>query len=346
MKAEQAVVKITQYVMQQLVSGTPHDDIKKTIVDQLKFCDARTLYSIIKAIEFVVSNVHKGVPYQVVRAHLMQRDFSMEWIAALMGEALIYARTPYGACPLCESKDVHYMEKMANPVVPPAMRWMRCSACDHVFTDGYHSPELQDLFFKFDGTSVRYTINQEFIQFMEKVRPMSGRRVERVMQYVDRGTWLDVGFGAGSLLLTAQEYGYTPVGIDLNPNLLRRIQGFDVEAYCTTLEAFDRPAGSFSVISMTDVIEHLPYPQTCLTAVGRLLERGGALFVVTPNRGSAVWRMNEMNGFNAYYGTQDHYHAFSREGLYALLSRHGLKPVSFAVSERFRMGMEVIAIKE
>ena len=39
--------------------------------------------------------------------------------------------------------------------------------------------------------------------------------VEKVLDYKSSGLWLDVGFGNGSLLFTAQEYSFQPVGLDL-----------------------------------------------------------------------------------------------------------------------------------
>ena len=50
---------------------------------------------------------------------------------------------------------------------------------------------------------------------MERQRPVSARMVERAARYAQGGSWLDIGFGNGSLLFTAEEWGYVLVGLDL-----------------------------------------------------------------------------------------------------------------------------------
>ena len=64
---------------------------------------------------------------------------------------------------------------------------------------------------------------------MENQRGISARIVERVASYVSNGVWLDVGFGNGSLLLTAQEWGFEPVGVDLRRDNVEDLQKRGVE---------------------------------------------------------------------------------------------------------------------
>src|ERR1700730_13703978 len=58
-----------------------------------------------------------------------------------------------------------------------------------------------------------------------------------------------------------------------------------------------------------------------------------------------VWRLLHANRVNPYWAEIEHYHNFSRKRLYALLQEHGFEAVEYHVSERYRVCMEVIAIK-
>jgi protein O-GlcNAc transferase len=58
-----------------------------------------------------------------------------------------------------------------------------------------------------------------------------------------------------------------------------------------------------------------------------------------------VWRLLHANKVNPYWEEIEHYHNFSRKRLYALLQEHGFAPVEYHVSERYRVCMEVIAVK-
>jgi hypothetical protein len=58
-----------------------------------------------------------------------------------------------------------------------------------------------------------------------------------------------------------------------------------------------------------------------------------------------VWRLLHANRANPYWGEIEHYHNFTRARLYTLLDAHGFEPVDYSVSERYRLCMQVIAIK-
>jgi protein O-GlcNAc transferase len=59
-----------------------------------------------------------------------------------------------------------------------------------------------------------------------------------------------------------------------------------------------------------------------------------------------VWRLLHANNVNPYWGEIEHYHNFTRKRLYALLEEHGFQPVNYNVSERYRVCMEVVAIRK
>jgi hypothetical protein len=58
-----------------------------------------------------------------------------------------------------------------------------------------------------------------------------------------------------------------------------------------------------------------------------------------------VWRALDATGTNPYWGEIEHYHNFTRKRLSALLAQHGLHPVDYNISERYRACMEMTAVK-
>lgn len=257
----------------------------------------------------------------------------------------VHARIPYSACPLCGGTDIPAVlgadctkHALYHPSLPPVMTWHECRDCGHVFTEGtFDSAALEVLFSKtHPGQTVGYD--------MERQRPVSARMVERVACHERDGLWLDVGFGNGSLLFTAEEWGYVPVGIDLRRTNVEALATLGYEAHCRSIE--DLPHDErYSVVSMADVLEHMPFPKVGLAAAHRLLRPDGVLFLSMPNMDNMVWRLLQANGINPYWGELEHYHNFSRKRLYALLDEHGFEPLAYHVSERYRACMEVIAAK-
>lgn len=109
-----------------------------------------------------------------------------------------------------------------------------------------------------------------------------GRRFDKTVSI------LDVGTRFGSFLHRLALFGYSNVyGIDIDaysigigrevyPSLASRIQVYDGKS-------IPYPNASFDVITMFDVIEHIPALDTFLSDIGRVLRPGGTLVFQTPN---------------------------------------------------------------
>jgi SAM-dependent methyltransferase len=218
------------------------------------------------------------------------------------------------------------------------MRWLRCQGCAHVFVDGYFSPAALGVLFA--GTLPHQAPGEN----IEHARHVSARMVENVctLMAAPGGRWLDIGFGNGALMTTAAEFGFQAVGIDLRAANVDKMRQFGYEAHVVDFESF-RPSTPFDVISMADVLEHMPFPKRALEHAHELLRRGGLLFVSMPNAEAFLWQVLTANGVNPYWGEIEHYHNFGRKRLYALLTECGFEPARYAVSQRYRVCMEVIA---
>jgi SAM-dependent methyltransferase len=257
-------------------------------------------------------------------------------------------RIKYQACPLCGSKDFshlltanwsqHPMFAHAGKQLSPEIRWCSCRSCGHVFTEGYFTPEAFAVLTQ--SANPGQLIGQDF----ERQRMVSARMIEKVLPFVSEGLWLDIGFGNGSLLMTAREYGFQVVGNDLREATVDAIAAFGVQAYCEDITRLKLPMPC-SVLSMADVLEHMPFPMEGLRAAHGLLRQGGVLFISMPNADSPLWALLNQANANPYWGEVEHYHNFGRERLYKLLAEAGFKPLRYGISERYRACMEVIAQK-
>lgn len=254
-----------------------------------------------------------------------------------------YARMIYRHCPLCGGDKLAVRgvadctgHPLHHPALAPKITWKRCADCTHVFTDGYFGAAALNLLFS------KTHDNQKPGHDFEAQRLISAKMVEKVSRHKAGGRWLDVGFGNGSLLFTAQEWGFETVGLDLRPSSVARMRELGFEAHCVELEKFET-GHKLSVISMADVLEHMPFPGQALIAAAGLLEPNGILFLSMPSYDSAAWRLLDRTKSNPYWAELEHYHNFSRKRLYALLEETGFTPISYSISDRYRLGMEVIA---
>lgn len=255
-------------------------------------------------------------------------------------------RILYSHCPLCESGNFSHFftgdcssNSRYQPSLSSSIKWNRCAECTHVFTEGYYSDEALAVVFQ------NTLDNQKVGANMEQNRAISARMIDRVLLYQDSGLWLDVGFGNGSLLFTAAEYGFETVGLDLREDTVSTMKQLKFECYREDVcnFSYERKA---SVVSMADVLEHTPFPKKCLVAARNLLKNEGVLFLSMPNFDALIWKVFTKQGINPYWGEMEHYHNFGRKRLYSLLEETGFKVLRYGVSERYRMCMEVIATPE
>jgi protein O-GlcNAc transferase len=254
-------------------------------------------------------------------------------------------RILYEACPLCGSAD-SAEEMIANCTGHPSyrtplgktMRWLRCRRCDHVYVDGYFSPAALEVLF---ASALPHQSPGDNI---ENTRQVSARIVENVSALLPAagGRWLDIGFGNSALLTTAAEFGFEAIGIDLRAASVEKMRRFGYEAHVVEFEDY-RPSAPLDVISMADVLEHMPFPKRALEHARLLLRAGGLLFLSMPNADSFLWQFLTANGVNPYWGEIEHYHNFGRRRLYALLTECGFEPLRYGISQRYRACMEVVA---
>jgi len=102
---------------------------------------------------------------------------------------------------------------------------------------------------------------------------------------------LDVGCAGGAFLVAARDTGFEPHGVEPNRWMAafgRRTYNLDIQD--GILEAGMFPEQNFDVVTLWDVIEHLPNPHETLTLIRGLLKPDGLLLVNYPDIASIAAR--------------------------------------------------------
>ena len=109
-------------------------------------------------------------------------------------------------------------------------------------------------------------------------------QVELVKKYKDGTHLLDIGCGEGFFLFNASRLGYAVKGVEPSQDAAayaRKEFGLDVEA--KPFEELRFPEDHFDVVTLWQVLEHMPYPLTVLKEIHRILKPGGMLVITTPD---------------------------------------------------------------
>ena len=95
---------------------------------------------------------------------------------------------------------------------------------------------------------------------------------------------LDIGCSSGLFLAEAREVGFTVSGAELSPETGAFARDhFALDIHTGDWREAGHEPGSLDVVTLFDVIEHLPDPLAELAAIRRLLKPGGLLLQSTPN---------------------------------------------------------------
>lgn len=120
------------------------------------------------------------------------------------------------------------------------------------------------------------------------------------------GLLVDVGCGKGDYLQKMRGLGWRVLGVEPDPAAaaVARARGLDVvDGF---LEAAALPEGGVDVVTMNNVIEHLPDPRRTIRECGRVLRASGRLVIDTPNAASLGHRVFG----NAWYPLDPPRHLF------------------------------------
>ncbi len=125
----------------------------------------------------------------------------------------------------------------------------------------------------------------------EAARPAMRRVLAEIEAKVPVGRILDVGCGYGMFLEEARRLGWTVQGVEPTPERAEAARGRGLPVVSGTLEQACFETGSFDVVVLQHVIEHLTEPRVSLAEISRILRPGGLLYVACPNAGSVEARL-------------------------------------------------------
>jgi 2-polyprenyl-3-methyl-5-hydroxy-6-metoxy-1,4-benzoquinol methylase len=135
------------------------------------------------------------------------------------------------------------------------------------------------------------------------------------------GRLLEIGCGSGAMLAKLQRLGWLVQGIDLDPSAVKVARARGLKVDHGQLAEQNYQPGSFDVVVMSHVIEHVYDPRTLLSDIRELLVEGGVLVMLTPNSQSLWHRC-----FGAAWMSLDpprHLHVFNVATMRRLLQEAG-----------------------
>ncbi|MFO7773548.1 MAG: class I SAM-dependent methyltransferase [Dehalococcoidia bacterium] len=155
---------------------------------------------------------------------------------------------------------------------------------------------------------------------------VSQSQVSLIKQYKNGTYLLDIGCGEGFFLFNAAGAGYATKGVELSQDAAeyaRREFGLDVEA--KPFEELRFPEDHFDVVTLWQVLEHVPYPFMILKEAHRILRPGGLLALSTPDIKGVPARILGRRWWNI---RRLHINQFTTKTLASILENAGFRDIS------------------
>jgi 2-polyprenyl-3-methyl-5-hydroxy-6-metoxy-1,4-benzoquinol methylase len=207
---------------------------------------------------------------------------------------------------------------------------LKCLTCGHVFSSFAASPHYDG----FWGDEVPRNEHRYWSVARRRMHEDFGRRF-----LVGRsGRLLDMGSGLGFFLMAISSHaGWDAYGCEISPAAVRYARetlGLK-NVKQTALEDADLPRDSFDIVTLWDVLEHIPWPDPLLRRCHSLLREGGLCFIRTPNisvhlrRARLLRLILGMRPTVSYLQARHHLHHYSQASVRRLLVRNGFSNVDF-----------------
>jgi len=209
-----------------------------------------------------------------------------------------------------------------NPVV-------RCRRCGFVYCNPV--PREQDLITYYDESYDDWNHWEQ--TFRHDRQYVFARGLSRLRRFKREGRLLDVGCSFGIFLESARAAGFECYGVEVaEPAARFARERLGLNVFHGTLHQASYPSAFFDIVTLWDVLEHVPDPREMLQEVRRILKSGGLVVVRVPNVNFHLWRARIAAVVcpqkNPGLDTGNHLNHFSPHTLSSLLLSEGfLHPV-------------------
>jgi len=153
-----------------------------------------------------------------------------------------------------------------------------------------------------------------------------------------KGRLLDVGCGLGYFIKKISEFSdWQATGYEISAPAAKFASeklGLN-DVFCGRVEDSGLPDGSFDIITLWDVIEHLSEPDRLLSRSQALLSENGFLFIHTPNASVQLLKAKIKKTFLGmkqdihYLEAKDHLNIYSVRSMIAILKKNGFNRIEF-----------------
>lgn len=213
---------------------------------------------------------------------------------------------------------------------------LSCQSCGTVTVDPFPTVEELIAYYQSYSGSRMYKPKEA-----KKIRRATGR-IRRLKSYIKAATFLDVGCNCGFTVKAALNEGLAGRGIDVDATAIQHAnEAYGQHFTAISVEDYAAQGNKSDIVYTSEVIEHVPNPDTFVKAIADILPKDGILYLTTPQGNHWSYPKDISNVKTVH--PPSHITYFSKKGIAQLLAKHDLKVEKFFFS--LKPGIRLIARK-
>lgn len=260
-------------------------------------------------------------------------------------------------CPACESAEISKQKTVKDHFLSQEdFDLYTCKSCHLLFTNPRPALEEIGVYYKSeDYVSHSSTKKGVVNRVYNSVRSYTlNGKLKLISSLSDGKRLLDIGAGTGHFVSKMKSAGYEVTGLEPDDdarNVCAELNNVDL---LPIEKLYAQDLGSFDVITMWHVLEHVYNLREDLKQISGLLNQDGVLVIAVPNHTS--FDAEHYDGFWAAYDVPRHLYHFDPSSIIPMVEGYGLKfekmlPMKFdsyyvsMLSEKYKGGSLMGALK-
>ena len=233
------------------------------------------------------------------------------------------------------SMEGHDSREGVEGYLVPGKEWgrhVRCKNCKLIYMNPMEKVSKTTEYYSKAKNTHAPTIRECYLRTAKS-------QVRLIQKYAGGTNLLDIGCAQGFFLFSASKAGYTTKGIEISQDAAAyAIKEFGLDVEAKPFEELRFPENHFDVVTLWQVLEHVPYPLMMLKEVHRILKPGGLVVASTPNIGGIPAKILRKRWWDI---KRLHLNQFTTKTLANILQNAGFKNMS-AVSYRGFVSLSIL----
>lgn len=202
--------------------------------------------------------------------------------------------------------------------------YLQCLLCGHIVSTAFWSgnPQLIHQEDNEDHHLSKQKLRWDYSLLKQKM--IFFPRLKNIESYKPgKGRLLDIGCANGAFCIAALKRKWEVHGLELQQSCARFVQKKGMTVYTEPIERSCLPESYFDVITLWQVLEHIPDPLRFLNEIVRILKPGGICALSTPNNHSIGALLLQKHWPSVL--PRNHYHLFSKSSLRITFLKAGFR---------------------